>query len=42
MRKIFLILPILILVALMGCTKEAKPPVEGNPAPDFNPQYSDR
>jgi len=35
MRKIFLILPILILVALMGCTKEAKPPVEGNPAPDF-------
>ncbi|GLI39801.1 TlpA family protein disulfide reductase [Geobacter hydrogenophilus] len=35
MRKIFLILPILFLLTLMGCSKEAKPPVEGNPAPDF-------
>ncbi len=35
MRKIFLALPILILVTLMGCTKGTKPAVEGNPAPDF-------
>ncbi|MBT1076666.1 TlpA disulfide reductase family protein [Geobacter grbiciae] len=35
MRKIFLILPILFLLALTGCSKESKPPVEGNPAPDF-------
>lgn len=35
MKKIIRLLPIIVLVALMGCAKEAKPPVVGNPAPDF-------
>lgn len=35
MRKIVRLLPLLILLALLGCSKQQKPAVEGNPAPDF-------
>lgn len=35
MRKIVRLLPLLILLALLGCSKEQKPAVQGNPAPDF-------
>lgn len=35
MRNFFRILPILILVALLGCSRQQKPAVEGNQAPDF-------
>ena len=35
MRNFFRLLPILILVAFLGCSRQQKPAVEGNPAPDF-------
>ncbi|RNC71058.1 MAG: TlpA family protein disulfide reductase [Desulfuromonadales bacterium] len=35
MRTIIRLLPLLMLVALLGCSKETKPALEGNPAPDF-------
>lgn len=35
MRNFFRLLPILILVAFLGCSRQQKPAAEGNPAPDF-------
>ncbi|AJE04828.1 TlpA disulfide reductase family protein [Geobacter pickeringii] len=35
MMKIARMVPVLILVALLGCSRPQKPAVEGSPAPDF-------
>ncbi|WP_298271354.1 TlpA disulfide reductase family protein [Geobacter sp.] len=33
--KIFRMIPIIVLALLLGCSREQKPAIEGNPAPDF-------
>lgn len=34
-NKLFRLLPLLLLVVFLGCSRPGKPAVEGNPAPDF-------